>query len=1011
MRPTATLSPTRSGTAWAASVRGLAALGLVFGLSLLCGGATAQEYGEPDPDLPARQLEPAMRDRLQALLQQPTPTGATYSTLNRFYEEQHRAAAQLGLPAPDIEKLLRDWVAAVPDNTSAGWLLARHLLASGQRTEGYRLSDRVLTQTSNTTARIHAAAQLAMNRLEDAEYTQARRLLDDNDALLPRTARSVGRSTSAQLSYLNALNHHHETRCAFEEAHFRMEAAVKACQQAVAGAAELVQRTRDGESWMTQQAPRKLQQLLTRLSAVFSQANRPFDAERALHDAGQVIRQHGLVRTPVFHIRQARLRIIQQRPAEALALARKAMELARALGSPPTSHHHLVAHGLAQDSLAMLSRWNEALELYRLNDQRVAGNALAERRAAHPVTRALVYARMGRAGDLGPKLQALVQTSERTFGAEHFRTALRRGLLGVALLEPAEPASRQRGRAALEQALPVLLSPQGLGEGVEDQGIHWLVRQLVFERYIELAGELADTPSRTLAFQVADVLRGSLVQQALNEAAARGAASTAGLADIVRQDQDARNELQALYNFIARQSAELAPQRLDAVVAAMTRRIGELETVRSGLRARIAREFPDYERLVNPRPPTPQEVALALSDDEAFVSLLPTERHVHVWLTRPGGVTYHRAELGQAELGELVRRVRRTLDVAAAGPRAPAFDTQAAQTLYRQLLAPLAGPLGAARHLIVAPGGALGQLPFGVLVTGAGEAGQPVPWLIRTTAISHVASASAWLSLRGAHPARRATEAFAGWGDPLFDRGRTTPLPPQQATRSIALARSDAAADLEHEPPRAPLRYATMPPLPETRTELQAIARVLQADPQRDARFGEHATRQSVLAASRSGALANKQVIVFATHGLVAGDLPNLTQPALALAADGREDTEPLAPLLTLEDVLTLKLNAEWVVLSACNTAANDGLAQEALSGLARGFFYAGSRSLLVTHWAVESESATQLTTRTFAHHSAHPTARRAESLRQATLQVMDIAAYAHPTFWAPYALVGDGAR
>jgi CHAT domain-containing protein len=117
------------------------------------------------------------------------------------------------------------------------------------------------------------------------------------------------------------------------------------------------------------------------------------------------------------------------------------------------------------------------------------------------------------------------------------------------------------------------------------------------------------------------------------------------------------------------------------------------------------------------------------------------------------------------------------------------------------------------------------------------------------------------------------------------------------------------------------------------------------------------------------------------------------------------------SPLLTLEDVLSLKLNADWVVLSACNTAGADGKAEEALSGLARGFFFAGSRSLLVTHWSVESESAMQLTTQTFAAYQKDPAIRRAEALRQGMLSTMKSPNYGHPAFWAPYALVGEGGR
>ena len=87
------------------------------------------------------------------------------------------------------------------------------------------------------------------------------------------------------------------------------------------------------------------------------------------------------------------------------------------------------------------------------------------------------------------------------------------------------------------------------------------------------------------------------------------------------------------------------------------------------------------------------------------------------------------------------------------------------------------------------------------------------------------------------------------------------------------------------------------------------------------------------------------------------------------------------------------------------------GRAEEALSGLARGFFYAGSRSMLVTHWSVESESAMLLTTQTFAAYKKDPELRRSEALRQAMLETMRLQRFAHPTYWAPYALVGEGGR
>jgi CHAT domain-containing protein len=126
-------------------------------------------------------------------------------------------------------------------------------------------------------------------------------------------------------------------------------------------------------------------------------------------------------------------------------------------------------------------------------------------------------------------------------------------------------------------------------------------------------------------------------------------------------------------------------------------------------------------------------------------------------------------------------------------------------------------------------------------------------------------------------------------------------------------------------------------------------------------------------------------VVYFATHGLVAGDVKGIAEPSLALSIP-KEPSALDDGLLTASEVAQLKLNADFVVLSACNTIAGDRPGTEALSGLARSFFYAGARSLLVTHWAVVSESATRLTTSTFDRLKADPKIGRAEALRQAML-------------------------
>jgi CHAT domain-containing protein len=458
-------------------------------------------------------------------------------------------------------------------------------------------------------------------------------------------------------------------------------------------------------------------------------------------------------------------------------------------------------------------------------------------------------------------------------------------------------------------------------------------------------------------------------------------------------------------------------------------RIDELQRQRAALRAGIKSRFPEYESKIRPRQASPAEVASHLAPDEALVAVLPTERAVYAWAIGANGQgVFHREPMTRFELGSLVRRMRRTLDFNEMGDdQVRPFDKAAATELYARLMEPLNSVLKEKNHLLIISSGSLAEIPFGVLITSSAPAAQaPTPWLIRQAAISHEPSISAWLALGRAVPAKAVQEPFMAWGDPAFKASGSAPKPTAVAlagsadpagslrggARRSAFVKRAMSLDRVDDRGSAATRYGEMlPALPETRDELRAIAATLHAEEASDLKLGAAATRESVLAASKSGALARKRVVAFATHGLMTGDLPYLTQPALAMAATPGLANDPLAALLTLEDVTSLKLNADWVLLSACNTAASDGEAAEALSGLARGFFFAGARSVLATHWAVDSESAKLLTTATFAHYAAHATSRKAESLRQAMLGVMNKPGFEHPAFWAPYALVGDGGR
>ena len=171
---------------------------------------------------------------------------------------------------------------------------------------------------------------------------------------------------------------------------------------------------------------------------------------------------------------------------------------------------------------------------------------------------------------------------------------------------------------------------------------------------------------------------------------------------------------------------------------------------------------------------------------------------------------------------------------------------------------------------------------------------------------------------------------------------------------------------------------------------------------QSEVKLGLNATETSV----QQTKLDQYRIVYFATHGLVAGDLEKFNkakaEPALVLTIPdkptGHDDG-----LLQASEVAQLKLNADWAVLSACNTATSDGVGAEALSGLARAFLYAGARSLVVSHWDVSDEATTSLMSNLFAKK---PYLSHGEALMEATLKLLDDAKTnddAHPRMWAPF--------
>jgi CHAT domain-containing protein/Tfp pilus assembly protein PilF len=512
----------------------------------------------------------------------------------------------------------------------------------------------------------------------------------------------------------------------------------------------------------------------------------------------------------------------------------------------------------------------------------------------------------------------------------------------------------------------------------------------------------------------------SSAASAVNKLAVRLAAGSDRLAELVRRDQDLAAESEALDKAIIAAVAKPSPQRDVAAEQRSRARIAAIVGERAGLQKTLAIEFPDYASLSNPLPLAVKDIQPLLSADEAMVLYAVVDQRSYVIAITREGVDWKEISLGTDALTQKVTAFRRGLDVGKArdtSGKSGLFDLALANELYVALLSPVEALTREKRNLLVVPSAALTALPFHLLVTEKPQAAVPdtlegyrsAAWLLRRQAVSVLPSVVSLKSLRGFARKDEGVKPMTGFGDPVFNPALEGPAERRAANGQVAARSVVTSAYSEFwrgaGVDRARLAQS-LPQLPDTADELNAVAKDVGA-----AAADIHLGRDASEATLKRAALPQYRIIYFATHGLVAGDIKGLGEPSLALSIP-EQPTELDDGLLTASEVAQLKLNADWVVLSACNTIAGDKPGAEALSGLARAFFYAGARALLVSHWAVDSEAATRLTTSTFDLLKNEPGLGRAEALRRAMLTYVDDASSprnAYPAMWGPFALIGEG--
>ena len=511
-----------------------------------------------------------------------------------------------------------------------------------------------------------------------------------------------------------------------------------------------------------------------------------------------------------------------------------------------------------------------------------------------------------------------------------------------------------------------------------------------------------DNAAKDEAFGAAQRAHETRAGAALSQMAARFGAGNDAIAGLVRRQQDLRTSLETLDKRVTSELGQADGKRNDALIAGLRTQIARTQKSLDEASAQLDRSFPAYAELSSPQPLTIAQTQSLLKPDEALVVFIALgDRSYAFALTREASAL-RQLSLGRRDISDRVALLRQGL----ADPESAqsSFDLDASYDLYTALFGPIAADIAAKPKWLIVPAGALTSLPFHVLVTRRSDTAgadryRQAAWLLNEHAVTVLPSVPSLRALRSFAKSSRAQKPFIGFGDPVLQRSPVDRRPGRNV-QPYQNYYDGSEVDLDR------LRRG-LPALPETAGELQAVARALGASPQDDVKLGPAATVTSVSTIP----LDQYRVVDFATHGLVAGEVNGLSEPALVLTLPDKPTGDDDG-LLTASRIARLRLDADWAVLSACNTAAGDRPGAEGLSGLARAFFYAGARALLVSHWPVDSDAAVRLTTGAFSELTAHPGIGRAEALRRsmrALIADRSSPRNADPAVWAPFVLVGEG--
>jgi CHAT domain-containing protein/tetratricopeptide (TPR) repeat protein len=521
-----------------------------------------------------------------------------------------------------------------------------------------------------------------------------------------------------------------------------------------------------------------------------------------------------------------------------------------------------------------------------------------------------------------------------------------------------------------------------------------------YELYADILMQLHESSAGTgydlLAWQAAEKAQARRLLEILVE-------SSAKISDTAEPTLIARERsLQQQINMRERQRSAALSNKLADKAAKLEEETRHLLTEYRNVRAQIRLRSPKYAALTQPEPLSVAETQRLLDDDTILLEYLLGENRSFLWAVTPASIKGY-ALPGRDKIETHVRRMYELLTTRDQTSHAATAEyNKLASTLGRILLGPVANQLGKKRLVIVSDG-ALQYVPFAALsLSKAEEASNP---LIVDHEIVNLPSTSVLAVLRREMTGRiSAPKALAVFADPVFSKddprvaqslARNSSTPEPLLVSAINNKRSDSS--IEKISRDAGLTDFVR--LRFSRQEADAITALL-PEKERLKALDFSASR----ATAQSAELIQYRTLHFATHGLLNSKHPELSGLVFSLID---ERGQPQDGFLRFHEIYNLKLNADLVVLSACQTALGKEVRGEGLIGLTRGFMYAGAPRVVASLWRVDDRATAELMKR-FYEGMMKRGLRPAAAMRAAQVSMMKEARWRAPQDWAAFTIQGE---